>query len=78
MKHSKRNIPGRISPQNPVNKTDITHERIQDHLEDKTSIEDIFRDENELTKHNEQQLNKSQIARRKTSDEISPEDEAGI
>jgi|GEM_PF-5422363 len=77
MKNSRRNRPDPISPQNPVHKTDITHDRIQDHLEEKTSVEDIFRDENELTKHTEKELHRSQRANRKP-DEISPEDEAGI
>jgi hypothetical protein len=75
MKHSRRNIPDPISPQNPVNKTDITPDRIQDHLEEKTSVEDIFRDENELTKHHTNELpNKTQ----KRVDDLSPEDEAGL
>jgi hypothetical protein len=77
MKHSRRNIPDPISPQNPVNKTDITPDRIQDHLEEKTSVEDIFRDENELTLHTEKDLKRKQVSRTKTN-EISPEDEADI
>ncbi|HYC84017.1 MAG TPA: hypothetical protein VEB86_02300 [Chryseosolibacter sp.] len=78
MKNSKRNIPDPVSPQNPLNKTDITHDRIQEHLEDKTSVEDIFRDENELTKHSAQRLHRSQKANRSLPDDTSPADEAGV
>jgi hypothetical protein len=75
MKHSRRNIPDPISPQNPVNKTDITPDRIQDHLDEKTSVEDIFRDENELTRHHVNDLpNKTQ----NRTDDLCPEDEAGL
>jgi hypothetical protein len=83
MRHSRRNIPDPISPQNPVNRTDITPDRIQEHLEEKTSVEDIFRDENELTLHTEKKLHADKNLKRKQvtrtkSDEISPEEEAGI
>jgi hypothetical protein len=75
MKHSRRNIPDPVSPQNPVNKTDITPDRIQDHLEDKTSVEDIFRDENELTRH---QADEIRIKSQRQAEDLSPEDEAGL
>jgi hypothetical protein len=48
MRNSKRNIPDEFSPQNPLNKTDITPDRIQDHLEDKIPVEDIVKPEDDL------------------------------
>lgn len=75
MKHPKRNIADPISPQNPVNKTDITSDRVQNHLDEKTSVEDIFKDENELTVHTEKEKKNQQP---NTAGEISPEEEAGI
>jgi hypothetical protein len=42
MKNSKRNIPDPFSPQRVVNPTDNTDQRTQDHMEEKTSIEDIY------------------------------------
>lgn len=83
MKYSKRNIPDPISPQNPLNKTAITNDRIQEHLEEKTSVEDIlkediFKDENELTSYGEQEVNRGQPRQSQSPDQISPEEEAGI
>lgn len=75
MKHSRRNIPDPISPQNPVNKTDITNDRIQNHLEEKTSMEDIFIDENELANQQSDIENKNGPT---IADDISLEDEAGL
>ena len=76
MKHSRRNIPDPVSPQNPLNQTDITPDRIQDHLEEKTSVEEIFSDENELTEHKEAE----QIKRKNSgkTDTVNPWDEAGL
>ena len=43
MRNSRRNIPDPISPENPVIKKDvIENNRIQDELEEKTSVEEIF------------------------------------
>jgi hypothetical protein len=75
MRHSRRNITDPISPQNPVNKTDITNDRIQNELEDKTPVEDIFRDENELTMHTEKNIKDIDP---KIPEDLSPEDEAGL
>jgi hypothetical protein len=46
MRNSRRNIPDPISPQNPVIKKDVNHgeNRVQDHLEEKTSVEEIYSD----------------------------------
>jgi hypothetical protein len=43
MRTTRRNIPDPISPQNPVIQKDIIdNDRIQNELEDKTSVEDIL------------------------------------
>ena len=42
MKNSRRNIPDPISPQNPLHQTDRTPDRIQEHLEEKVSMEEIL------------------------------------
>ena len=68
--HSRRNIQDPISPQNPLNKTDITPDRIQDHLEEKTSVEDIFRDENDLTELTDEEL---RIKNQRRADDCPPE-----
>jgi hypothetical protein len=49
MRNSRRNIPDEFSPQNPLNKTDITPDRIQDHLEDKIPVEDIVKSDEDIT-----------------------------
>lgn len=40
--NSRRNTPDAISPQNPLNKTDITSTRIQDELVEKISVEETL------------------------------------
>jgi len=56
MKKSKRNIPDPISPQHVVNPTDNVDQRTQDHLEEKTSIEEIYSETDTVKK--EKQLPK--------------------
>ena len=74
MRTSRRNIPDPVSPQNPLNKTDITPDRIQDHLEDKTPMEDILR---EPDKKNEERLPDERL--KKQSDvEQDVQDDAGL
>lgn len=74
MRNSRRNIPDAVSPQNPLNKTDITPDRIQDHLEEKTSMEEILR---EPDKRKDETLSDERL--RKQSDvDRSVEDEAGL
>ena len=45
-----------MSPQNPLNKTDITPDRVQEHLEEKTSMEEILNSEDEAKETNEQKM----------------------
>jgi len=43
MRNTRRNIPDPISPENPVIKKDVIEtDRVQDHLEEQTSVEEIF------------------------------------
>jgi len=56
MRNSRRNIPDAVSPQNPLNKTDITPDRVQEHLEEKTSMEEILNSEDEAKETNEQKM----------------------
>jgi hypothetical protein len=59
MKNSRRNIPDPISPQNPVIKKDIIEEdRVQNHLEEKTSVEDTLSPDKDQLKA-DQKRNKS-------------------
>jgi hypothetical protein len=74
MRNSRRNIPDPVSPQNPLNKTDITPDRIQDHLEDKTPVEDILR---EPDKKKDEPLSGEQV-RKQTDVERSVQDDAGL
>lgn len=52
MRTTRRNIPDAISPQNPVIRKDINEgdDRVQDELQDKTSVEEIYNDAQETTK----------------------------
>lgn len=56
MRNSRRNIPDAVGPQNPLNKTDITPDRVQEHLEEKTSMEEILNSEDEAKETNEQKM----------------------
>jgi hypothetical protein len=62
MRRSRRNIPDEFSPQNPLNKTDITPDRIQDELEDKIPVEDVIKEVNEPKKDDD--LTTDEILRR--------------
>jgi hypothetical protein len=50
MKNKKRNIDDAFSPQRAVNPTNITDERTQEHLEEKTSVEDIYGENDTIKK----------------------------
>lgn len=58
MRHSKRNIPDAVSPQNPLNKTDITPDRVQEHLKEKTSMEEILKPDDEANETEEQKMDR--------------------
>ena len=62
MRNSRRNIPDPVSPQNPVIKKDINHgeNRTQDHLQDNTSIEEIYSDVNGDRAKEQGKLNQSE------------------
>lgn len=73
MRTSRRNIPDPVSPQNPLNKTDITPDRIQDHLEDKTPVEDILREPDKRMKKDPDERSK-----KPTDVERNVQDDAGL
>lgn len=77
MRHSRRNIPDAISPQNPLNKTDITNDRIQDHLEEKTSMEEILSPDEEEKKKQDEILNR-QNDHRSADDDLRRDKETGL
>jgi hypothetical protein len=74
MRNSKRNIPDEFSPQNPLNKTDITPDSIQGHLEDKIPVEDIVKPEDDLT--TDEMLRRERL--RKQSDLDRQAEEPGL
>jgi hypothetical protein len=76
MRNKRRNIPDPISPQNPLHQTDRTDDRIQEHLEDKTHVEDIFRDETDLIKDQER-LNQKRY-NTNASKTIDPDENTGL
>lgn len=74
MRNSRRNIPDPVSPQNPLNKTDITPDRIQDHLEEKTPMEDIL---NEPDQKKDEILSDERL-RKQTDVDRNRQDDAGL
>ena len=50
MKNKKRNIEDPFSPQRVINPTDITDQRTQEHLQEKTSIEEIYGENDSIKK----------------------------
>ncbi len=74
MRNSRRNIPDPISPQNPLNKTDITPDRIQDELEDKIPMEDILK---EPDKKKDDTLANERL-RKQTDVDGNVQDDAGL
>ena len=82
MRNTRRNIADPISPQNPVIKKDVfeDEDRIQDHLEDKVSNEEIYSnvddDNDDLNKENRSTRSTPAEASRRL--DISSEDESGL
>lgn len=76
MKRTRRNIQDPIGPQNPVHKTDITPDRMQEHLQERTSVEDIYSndetervpgEENNETERTRMPLNDEELRKKKES-----------
>lgn len=75
MRNTRRNIPDPISPQNPVIRKDISEgdNRLQDELEDKTSVEEIYSE----TDENKKNLKKQNKSFENDSD-VTITDESGL
>jgi hypothetical protein len=70
MRTTRRNIPDPISPQNPVIQKDvIDSNRIQNELEEQTSVEDIYTDDTGKT---EKRTKNKTLSIKKDSDTPEP------
>ena len=73
MKKSRRNIPDAFSPQKVVHPTDIPQDRIQEHLEDKTPIEDIYGENDSIKKEKQPKKHEPDTPERNSGLDVNTE-----